>query len=28
MREIKETGNFDLVDRILTTAELNQLMGI
>lgn len=28
MREIKETGNFDVVDRILTTAELNQLMGI
>jgi len=28
VRQIKETGNFDLVDRILTTAELNQLMGI
>ena len=28
MRQIRETGNFDVVDRILTTAELNQLMGI
>lgn len=28
MRQIQETGNFDVVDRILTTAELNQLMGI
>jgi 2-methylisocitrate lyase-like PEP mutase family enzyme len=28
MREIKETGSFDVVDRILTTAELNDLMGL
>jgi 2-methylisocitrate lyase-like PEP mutase family enzyme len=28
MREIKQTGSFDVVDRILSTADLNQLMGI
>ena len=28
MRDVKETGKFAFVDRIMTTAELNELMGI